>query len=484
MSEVVLPEGWVFSTLEQLISKSGLISDGDWIETKDQDMMGSVRLIQLADIGDGHFRDKSSRFMTVEKAKLLNCTYLEKGDILIARMPDPLGRACIFPEIQHKAVTVVDICLIRTGDDSLVSNRLLKYWINSPDMRSEINKNASGTTRQRITRKKLETLKLPLPPLAEQKVIADKLDSLLAQVDNIKNRLDALPTIIKRFKQSVLSAAVSGKLTEDWRGSAIYSKVDLALSKSKIETAFAQEWQVVNLEKIAKIISGNAFKSNDFIKSGVPVIKISNIQYGEFEIKNQEYLPSEFLLMFESFSVNPADVLMALTRPITNDTLKICRYPLSAKQGLLNQRVCKFDFCNEKEKAFFELVFQSSYFKSQVEDNLSETLQPNLSPTDLKKFIVGAPSLEEQTEIVRRVEQLFAYADQIEQQVKNAQNRVNNLTQAILAKAFRGELTADWRAANPHLISGENSAQALLAKIKAERDKAKKTSKQQTMFNE
>ena len=66
MSSVVLPEGWVFSTLEQSISKSGLISDGDWIETKDQDTTGSVRLIQLADIGDGDFRDKSARFMKAE----------------------------------------------------------------------------------------------------------------------------------------------------------------------------------------------------------------------------------------------------------------------------------------------------------------------------------------------------------------------------------------------------------------------------------
>ncbi|EEU9246512.1 type I restriction endonuclease subunit R [Escherichia coli] len=118
---------------------------------------------------------------------------------------------------------------------------------------------------------------------------------------------------------------------------------------------------------------------------------------------------------------------------------------------------------------FFELLFQSEYFKAQVSDNLSETLQPNLSPNDLKKFTVFIPPLPEQAEIVRRVEQLFAYADTIEKQVNNALARVNNLTQSILAKAFRGELTAQWRTENPELISGENSAAALLEKIKAER---------------
>ncbi|MWB60861.1 restriction endonuclease subunit S, partial [Pseudomonas aeruginosa] len=88
---------------------------------------------------------------------------------------------------------------------------------------------------------------------------------------------------------------------------------------------------------------------------------------------------------------------------------------------------------------------------------------------DVKEFVLEVPPLNEQHEIVRRVEQLFGYADTIEKQVNNALVRVNNLTQSILAKAFRGELTAQWRAENPDLISGENSAAALLEKIKAER---------------
>ncbi len=79
------------------------------------------------------------------------------------------------------------------------------------------------------------------------------------------------------------------------------------------------------------------------------------------------------------------------------------------------------------------------------------------------------PPVKEQTEIVRQVEQLFAHADTIEKQVETAQARVNNLTQSILAKAFRGELTEQWRKDNPELISGDNSAEALLEKIKAER---------------
>ncbi|EDA4820067.1 restriction endonuclease subunit S, partial [Salmonella enterica] len=93
----------------------------------------------------------------------------------------------------------------------------------------------------------------------------------------------------------------------------------------------------------------------------------------------------------------------------------------------------------------------------------------NLNQKVINSLEVYLPNIEEQQGIVRRVEQLFAYADTIEKQVNSALTRVNSLTQSILAKAFRGELTAQWRAENPDLISGENSAAALLEKIKAER---------------
>lgn len=108
--------------------------------------------------------------------------------------------------------------------------------------------------------------------------------------------------------------------------------------------------------------------------------------------------------------------------------------------------------------------------------------QNTINQTSIKGLALSLPPLPEQQEIVRRVEQLFAYADTIEKQVNNALTRVNNLTQSILSKAFRGELTAQWRAENPELISGENSAAALLEKIKAERAASvgKKASRKKT----
>ena len=135
----------------------GLFKDGDWIESKDQDPNGDVRIIQLADIGVGQFIDKSSRFMTLEKTRELNCTYLQEGDILIARMPDPIGRACILPAIPQVCVTAVDVCIVRL-DSEIIDSRWLMHKINSSGFNHQILQFVTGTTRKRISRGNLSKL--------------------------------------------------------------------------------------------------------------------------------------------------------------------------------------------------------------------------------------------------------------------------------------------------------------------------------------
>lgn len=121
--------------------------DGDWVESKDQDPRGNIRLIQLADIGEGQFLDKSSRFLNQKTAQRLRCTFLHQNDVLIARMAFPLGRACIYPGLSQPAVTVVDVCIWR-GTQELFEPRWLMHTINSLQCRKAILSEASGTTRQ------------------------------------------------------------------------------------------------------------------------------------------------------------------------------------------------------------------------------------------------------------------------------------------------------------------------------------------------
>lgn len=148
-----LPPGWIMGGIDDLLGDGGLFCDGDWVESKDQDPAGDVRLIQLADVGDGEYRNRSKRFLTSAKAAQLRCTFLAPGDLLVARMPDPLGRACMFPGDEKTSVTVVDVCIVRLA--SSANARWLMHQLNSPQLRQIIASRQSGSTRLRISRTNL-----------------------------------------------------------------------------------------------------------------------------------------------------------------------------------------------------------------------------------------------------------------------------------------------------------------------------------------
>lgn len=173
------PYSFRLATLGELLSSSDVFIDGDWVESKDQDPSGDVRLIQLADVGDGLCIDKSSRFLTYETSARLRCTYLKPGDILVDRMPDPLCRACIFPGDERAAVTVVDVCLIRV-DHSAVDPIWLTWIINSAEFRVNALRAASGTTRSRVSRGNLLKLPVLMPPLESQRHFAQILSKSLS----------------------------------------------------------------------------------------------------------------------------------------------------------------------------------------------------------------------------------------------------------------------------------------------------------------
>ena len=182
--------------IADVLFDADVFTDGDWVETKDQDPEGNVRLTQLADVGDGKWINKSARFLTSEKAKQLRCTYLRSGDVLVARMPDPLGRCCVFPGDLMPCVTVVDVCVIRPNQHR-VDNRYLMHAINAPHGRRGIARHVTGTTRRRISRKNLGKVEIPLPSPAEQKRIAEILDAADALRAKRREALAQLDTLIQ-----------------------------------------------------------------------------------------------------------------------------------------------------------------------------------------------------------------------------------------------------------------------------------------------
>ena len=141
--------------------------DGDWIESKDQSDNG-IRLIQTGNVGFGFFkgREDKSRYITEETFKKLNCTEVVPGDILISRLPDPIGRACIVPEGIGKAITAVDCTIVRLNA-TLLPEFLISFS-KTALYASQINKIKTGTTRLRVSRGNLGNVIIPIPPIRSQ----------------------------------------------------------------------------------------------------------------------------------------------------------------------------------------------------------------------------------------------------------------------------------------------------------------------------
>ncbi|WP_176494147.1 restriction endonuclease subunit S [Cobetia sp. 5-25-4-2] len=331
-------------------------------------------------------------------------------------------------------------------------------------------------------------LEVPLPPLAEQREIADRLDTLLAQVDTLKGRLDALPAILKRFRQSVLAAAVSGKLTEEWRANQVtlsqisiseikdywfnkysnkekYYKVPSLDTKQQQMYDLPETWQWCQLGNIFDVHVGStpSRKNKDYWGVGVNWVSSSEVAF----CRIKETKETITLAGMENSSTKlhpPGTVMLAMIgQGKTRGQPAILDIDACHNQNTAALRVPEA-YCVPEYLYYF--LYQRYEETRRVG---SGNNQQAMNKKIVQSLAFPLPTKREQTEIVRRVDQLFAFAGQVEQRVKEAQGRVNNLTQSILAKAFRGELTAEWREQHPELISGENSASALLARIQAER---------------
>jgi len=296
--------------LPELIPTDGVFIDGDWVETKDQDPLGEVRLTQLADIGEGSWRNRSERFMTAEAAERLGCTYLMGGDILIARMPDPLGRACLFPGDERPCVTAVDVCIVRPRNSS-VDPKWLMWWFNTPQVRAEVVARQAGTTRKRISRKNLAAISLRIPPLAEQRRIVAAIEEHLSRLDAAERWISAVPEKLKAVRRAALRQKVpaNGYPTVQLKDVGDGSRHALAIGPF-----------------------GSNLKVSDYQSEGVPLVFVRNIRAQQFGGRGARFVSEEKADELAAHRVRGGDVLVTKMGDPPGDTTV---YPKSGPDAII-----------------------------------------------------------------------------------------------------------------------------------------------------
>lgn len=263
-------------------------------------------------------------------------------------------------------------------------------------------------------------LEFPLPPLAEQKRIADKLDGLLGRLDTCRERLDVVHGIVKRFRQSVLAAATSGRLTEDWRSERGF---DLGC------------WKSVGLSGIGELGRGKSKhrpRNDQRLYGGpYPFIQTGAIAQSGGRIDHHEQTYSE--LGLAQSRLWPAETLCITIAANIADTA-LLSYPACFPDSVVG-------FIADEEQCLPEFVkWTIDVMSYELNEFAPATAQKNINLNVLNEVRFQLPSLAEQQLIVSRAKRLFALVDTLESRLTEARAQVERLTPALLAKAFRGEL--------------------------------------------
>lgn len=340
--------------------------------------------------------------------------------------------------------------------NGLSDNRLVESYLNVFNYKGFV----TGSTRLKLTQAAMRSISIPLPPLNEQKRIADKLDSILARIDACRERLDRIPAILKRFRQAILAAATSGKLTEEWRENSCNES----------------SWQEINVGELLIDIRYGTAKKCHYEPQATPVIRIPNICDGKISHANLKYAEFDDDER-QKLSLDTGDILMIRSNGSV-DLVGRTALATEADAGFLYAGYLIRLRVNQQivNPAYLSLALSAPDARHTIELTARSTSGVNnINTEEIKVIGIKLPNRTEQTEIVRRVEKLFAYADRIEARYHAARARVDKLTPAILAKAFRGELVPQ----NPD----DEPASVLLDRIRASRAANAATSKPERRRN-
>lgn len=447
-----LPEGWATAQLTDLLDSSM-----NGFGKRKQDAGSPAIVLRLADIAEqqvclGTPRRVNATDDEVSKYRLL------ADDLLAIRVngsADLVGRLIRFRGADAPVLFCDHFIRLRLRTGLLPE--LLRLYGESPAFRwyVEVNK-VSSAGQNTISQATLEQATIPLPPLAEQRRIVAAVEAVLAKVNAARERLNRVPAILKRFRQAVLSAACSGRLTADWR-----EKHDAP-----------EEWSTVCLRDVGAVTGGitkNARRTD--LPKQVPYLRVANVYENRLElaevldigVTNDEY---------ERTKLRRGDILFVEGNGSVDQVGRVAMWDGSIAGCVHQNHLIRFRPSERvlPEYALFWMMAPEG--RSQlIEQAVSSAGLHSLSISKVSEVEFELASLPEQQEIVRRLGELFALADVIETRLSDARRMADQLAQAVLAKAFRGELVPTEAELARREKRTYEPASELLARVRAARQK-------------
>ena len=455
LQESEVPEGWVSLTIQDVCDinppkpKKGDIPDD-----------ASVTFVPMPAVDAEHGEISSPEIRPFSEVRS-GFTAFRDGDVIMAKITPCMenGKAAVAGGlVSGLGFGSTEFFVLRSNGSILP--QYLFHHIRQVSFRELAESNMTGSVGQkRVPKEFIANAAIPLPPLAEQHRIVAAVEALFARLDAANARLERVPGILKRFRQTVLAAACDGRLTEDWRAESpeiedanqllsIITKTNQKSNLSKKSQVIISEeskeipstWVWTRLGSVLDLTSGIAFKKNEYSENGVRLLQIANVTFGKIIWGQEAFLPENYTEKYPNLVLKSGDLLMALNRPLLGDYLKIAFLTSRDAPAILYQRVGRFDFYHADLKKYVYTFLNSPRFIEKLRADLRGVDQPFVTKRNLLRISIPLPPLPEQHEIVRRVDALFALADKIEAEVAAARAKTETMRQSILAQAFSGRL--------------------------------------------
>jgi len=356
-----------------------LFTDGDWIESKDQSDSG-IRLIQTGNIGNGEFlyKNDKAKYISEDTFKRLNCTEVFPDDILISRLPEPVGRGCIIPDIGERMITAVD-CTICRVNEKLIDRKYFCYFLESNTYKTQLEQHVTGTTRKRISRKNLSGVEIDIPEQAKQKEIVYKLDRVKKIIRNYNGELDLLDEAVRaRFVEMFGNPVTNDML-----------------------------WNIDVLKDICtKIGSGSTPRGGkeSYIDEGISLIRSMNVHNAYFEYKDLAHITLDQAEKLNNVVVEYDDLLFNITGA---SVARCCVVPSDVLPARVNQHVCILR-CREKINPIFlqRLLVNENYQGKLLQIAKSGATREAINKQQLESLEIMIPPLELQNQFASFVKEI------------------------------------------------------------------------------
>ena len=363
---------------------------------------------------------------------------LKPGDVLVCTTNSgALVGKCAYFDLQGRYAFSNHLTRLRPRAE-LVDGEFLRWNLWLHWKRGEFNDKCKHWVNQSTLPKDalLDTL-VHLPPLPEQRRIVAKLEEVLGRVDACQRRLAKIPVLLKRFRQSVLAAGCSGRLTADWReGNPAES---YPCETIETEEELSTNWRSTSLGRLTTLVtSGSRGWAKYYAESGSTFIRAQNINSDYLNLDDIAFVRPPVMSEGLRTRVQQHDILVTITGA---NVTKAALVERPIQDAYVSQHVALVRLKDTRLSKFvFQSVINPAHGRRQLLAAAYGQGKPGLNLENIRDVVVNLPPLAEQQEIVRRVEALFALADKIETRFKHARAQVDRLTPSLLARAFAGKL--------------------------------------------